>query len=106
VPIYEYQHMDKVVEGCSENLELFQRMCEPPLDECPHCNQPVKKVISLPAHHRTSEGDKLSDANLKRTGFSKYVKSGDGTYEKAAGPDEAPAALDRNALDRNLKGLP
>ena len=104
--IYEYYHLDKMGAGCTEHLEIFQSMSEVPHQECPHCGFPVKKAVSLPARHKTSQGDRLSDDNLKRTGFSKYVKSGDGTYEKAAGPDEAPAALDRDTLDKNLKGLP
>lgn len=35
-------------------------------------------------HSTTSEKAKLSDSNLERMGFTKYVK-GDKGYEKAAG---------------------
>ena len=36
------------------------------------------------------------DRKLERLGFTKYVKSGDGTYEKVVG--KGPNMLDRNAV--------
>jgi hypothetical protein len=40
-----------------------------------------------------SERRLLSDENIARSGLTKYVRSGDGTYHKAAGqgPDEISA---------------
>ncbi|MBT3783518.1 zinc ribbon domain-containing protein [bacterium] len=93
MPIYEYQHTDGTGEGCTTDFEAVQNMSESSLTNCPRCKKPVVKKISLPAHHQGSVKDKLSDQNLSKHGFSKYVKAGDGSYEKAAGPDEAPATI-------------
>ena len=65
-------------------------MSDPPLTSHPETGQPIRRVFSAPAI-----GGKWSDSamaksvaddkKLDRLGFTKYVKSGDGTYEKAAG---------------------
>jgi len=93
MPIYEYIHKIRSEEHCEDPLELFQGMNEPVLENCPKCGGGIQKKISLPAHHQGSVKDKLSDQNLSKHGFSKYVKASDGSYEKAAGPDEAPNTI-------------
>ena len=56
----------------------------------PESGKPVRQVI-LPANigGRFSDGamnrSMANDGKLDRLGFTKYVKSGDGTYEKAFG---------------------
>ena len=47
---------------------------------------PAKATPNAPRAWTDSQGKaKVSDKNLAAKGFTKYVKSGDGTYEKAAG---------------------
>lgn len=93
MPIYEYVHASKEILNCVDPIEVFQPMNESVLERCPKCGNQIHKKISLPARHQGSVKDKLSDQNLSKHGFSKYVKASDGSYEKAAGPDEAPSTI-------------
>ena len=81
MPIYEYR-----CGACGHHLEALQKMTEAPLDRCPQCGGPVQRVLSLPSVHGVgSSKNVLSNKNLADKGFTKYVKAGDGHYEKAAG---------------------
>jgi putative FmdB family regulatory protein len=48
VPIYEYQAVepDKGCDRCSRVFEVIQAITEPSLEECPLCNQKIKRLIS------------------------------------------------------------
>lgn len=87
MPIYEYAASGrKSCDHCRERFETVQRMTEPPLTACPSCGAKVERLLSSPAVHGTQAGDKkLSNRNLAEKGFTKYVKAGDGYYEKTAG---------------------
>jgi hypothetical protein len=96
MPVYVYE----VVLESGEPGQLFeveQRMTDPPLTEHPTTGQPVRRVIQPPhiggTYSDASERRLLSDENIARSGLTKYVRSGDGTYHKAAGqgPDEISA---------------
>jgi predicted nucleic acid-binding Zn ribbon protein len=98
MPLYVYE---VVTEDGSpgEQYELFQRMADAPLTRHPETGQPIRRVFSAPAI-----GGKWSDSamarsvaddkKLDRLGFTKYVKSGDGTYEKRAG--KGPDVISRD----------
>lgn len=88
MPLYVYAIMnDDGSEG--ETFEYIQNMNDPPLTTHPDTGQKVRKVITSPnlvTKWGDSAGkDRLSDKNLDRLGFTKYVKTGDGNYEKTAG---------------------
>lgn len=88
MPFYEYEVItDDGSEG--ERFEVFQKMTDAALTEHPETGEPVQRVISRPhiagKHSDRSTKEMLSDKNLGNLGFTKYVKSGDGTYEKAVG---------------------
>jgi hypothetical protein len=88
MPTYVYQ----VITGDGSDGEVFevvQRMSDPPLTKHPETGAPVRRVPQRPyvpgemSDHATKQ--KLSDKNLDRLGFTKYQRSGSGTYEKRAG---------------------
>jgi len=89
MPTYVYEVI-KPDGKAGERFEVIQRMSEPTLTEHPETGEPVRKVITA-AHF----AGKWSDSEAKRTlnddkrlgelGFTKYVKSSKGTYEKRAG---------------------
>lgn len=87
MPTYVYQVItDDASEG--ELFEIVQSMRDEPLTRHPETGQPVRRVPQAPHiggdHSETSEKRKLSDSNLDRLGFTKYVKSDSG-YDKVAG---------------------
>ncbi len=89
MPLYVYEVILPDGNG-GEQFELLQRMADTPLTKHPDTGQPVRRVFSEPNTPRAwteSQGKaKISDKNLAAKGFTKYVKSGDGTYDKTAGP--------------------
>lgn len=102
MPTYEYKHIHEFKSPCTKAvIEIFHSMNAPEMNLCPHCNQPIRKQVSQ-LNRIKSERDTLSDKNLKNKGFTKYVKAGDGKYEKVAGDSEAPSTLDRSVMQANL----
>ncbi|MCI0357574.1 MAG: zinc ribbon domain-containing protein [Planctomycetaceae bacterium] len=99
MPLYDYEVI--TTDGSpGEKFELFQRMADPPLTKHPETGQPIRRVFSAPAiGGKWSESamakSVADDKKLDRLGFTKYVKSGDGTYEKRAG--KGPDVISRDS---------
>ena len=88
MPLYVYEIVSP--DGSpGDEFEVLQSMSEPALTVHPDTGEPVRRVFGTPNAPRSwtdSQGKaKTSDKNLAAKGFTKYVKSGDGTYEKTAG---------------------
>ena len=88
MPLYLYEVVN--ADGSAgEAFEVLQPMSDPPLTAHPETGEPVRRVFGAPSAPRgwtDSQGKaKLSDNKLASLGFTKYVKSGDGRYEKTAG---------------------
>ena len=98
MPVYVYEIVQP--DGSpGPTFEYTQRITDPPLTEHPETGATVRRVIqpvfiggtwSEGAMHRSMKDDK----KLDRLGFTKYVKSGDGTYEKRAG--KGPRVISRD----------
>ncbi|MEM1028562.1 MAG: FmdB family transcriptional regulator [Planctomycetota bacterium] len=96
MPVYVYEVVlpdDEV----GQRFEVMQPMSDPVLTHHPTTGQPVRRVIQAPniAGQWSESGARaaLSDRNLAEKGFTKYVKTGDGSYEKTVGdgPQEISA---------------
>ena len=42
MPVYEYE-----CKECNKIFEVQQKMADKPLTNCPECNEPVKKLVSM-----------------------------------------------------------
>lgn len=98
MPVYVYEVI-LPDGGRGEQFEYMQRISDPPLTHHPETGAPVRRVIqpvaiggqwSDGAMHRSVSDDK----KLERLGFTKYVKAGDGIYEKRAG--KGPKIISRD----------
>jgi predicted nucleic acid-binding Zn ribbon protein len=89
MPLYVYEVItEDGSEG--EQFEIFQKMSDAPLTQHPETGKPIRRVFQPPAvGGKWSESAMnravADDKKLDRLGFTKYVKSGDGVYEKRAG---------------------
>lgn len=89
MPLYVYEIIEK--DGSSgEQFEIFQSMSAEPLTTHPETGVPVRRVYFAPAvggkWSEEAMGNAVhDDKKLERLGFTKYVKSGDGTYDKVVG---------------------
>ena len=97
MPLYVYE---VIMPDGSDGVQFehLQSMSEAALTIHPETGEPVRRVFGTPNAPRAwtdSQGKaKTSDKNLAAKGFTKYVKSGDGSYEKTAG--NGPKKLKRN----------
>jgi putative FmdB family regulatory protein len=76
MPLYEYQ-----CEACGHRFEQIQKFSDPPIETCPKCGGPVKKLLSSPAIQFKGSGWYITD----------YAKK-DST---AAGKSDAAPAADK-----------
>ena len=72
-----------------QRFEVVQKMTDDPLTTHPETGEPVRRLY-LPFHvsgKLSSNPDKTlaDDGKLERLGFTKYVKSDDGKYDKVIG---------------------
>ena len=92
MPTYVYETISENESECVQ-FEVEQSMRDQPLKVHPENGLPVRRVLQAPnlalKWSDVAAKNKLSDRNLDRIGMTKYVKAGDGTYEKrsGAGPD-------------------
>ena len=88
MPIYVYEVITKNGEE-GEQIEVLQGLNDPVLTHHPENGLPVRRVLTTPFVAGTwtdmKSAGRLSDRNLDAKGFTKYVKAGDGKYEKRAG---------------------
>ena len=98
MPIYVYEVVTAAGES-GPTFEHAQRITERPLTHHPETGEPVQRVIQAPfvggtwtessMHNRMKD-----DKHLGELGFTKYVKSGDGVYEKRCG--KGPRTITRD----------
>jgi len=93
MPIYEYKSDAPGCEHCAAGFEVFQSVKEPPVEKCPRCGGPVRRVFSAFATIKSTR-DMLSAKNLARHGFTQYKKAGGGHYEKTTG--DGPPVISRD----------
>jgi putative FmdB family regulatory protein len=84
MPIYEYEPDDGNCDKCGGRFEMLQGIHDAPLTVCPQCGKPCHRVFSA-FSTITDETNRLSQKNLERHGFTRYERTGDGTYEKTCG---------------------
>jgi hypothetical protein len=88
MPIYVYEFVLPDESG-GEQFEWLQPMAAAAFTEHPETGERVRRVFGTPNAPKkwtaSQQKANLSDKNLERMGFTKYVKSGNGKYEKTAG---------------------
>jgi putative FmdB family regulatory protein len=96
MPAYDYR-----CTTCGLVLELTHKMSET-VTARPHedllsgatCEGPLERLIALVGVNQHGVSRPLSDQQLARSGFTKYVRGSKG-YEKAAGPSGSPDLIPR-----------
>lgn len=98
MPIYVYEVITED-NSDGEQFEIFQNMADAPLTKHPESGKPVRRVFLAPAvggkWSESAMGKSVADdKKLDKMGFTKYVKAGDGFYEKRAG--KGPDVISRD----------
>lgn len=66
-------------------------MSDPPLDVCPNCKAPLRRVFTSSFVSTKPLGDRIPDSRLREFGFTKLQRGDDGNYHRVAGK-EIPGA--------------
>jgi putative FmdB family regulatory protein len=80
MPIYEYELCEGDCKVCGDKFALRRPASRPPLEKCPLCRKPVRKVISLVNSPTKLKPLSISDA--KNAGFTVLKRVGKGEYER------------------------
>jgi len=73
MPLYEYE-----CEQCGHRFEQIQKFSDPPVETCPSCGGPVRKLISSPAFQFKGTGWYITDYARK----DQQAASSDGAKDK------------------------
>lgn len=82
MPIYEYisTEPEKSCRICARGFELMRPVDRPPLEVCPLCRRPVRKLVSRVNTPKLTKPLSVSDA--KAAGFTVMKRRDKGVYEK------------------------
>ena len=72
MPLYEFQ-----CESCQKVTERIQKYSDPPMETCPACGGPVKKLFSSPAIQFKGSGFYINDYARKSSNGGKRASGGD-----------------------------
>ena len=90
VPVYEYEHREMAC-AWGRVFEVSQSIQDAPLEKCPHCGGPVKRIISV-----VGVSIPKTNAELKDLGFTKLVRRDDGVYENVTARDGDTRYMERS----------
>ena len=94
MPLYEYE-----CEECAQRFERIQKFSDPPVDKCPSCGGPVRKLLSSPAIQFKGSGWYITDYAKKGGGAKESAGSKDTKDSADGGKPETAAAKDTPAAD-------
>ena len=96
MPLYEYQ-----CPSCKKVLEVMQKFADAPLTECPECNGPVTKLMSLGSFALKGQGWYVTDYKRKGADSSSGSESGS---KPASGGAAASAPSTSSPATQNSSG--
>ena len=102
MPIYEYQALnpEKACKSCWPGFEILQQVSDKPLPKCPHCGQPVKKIISW---CRSAVMENSEEHTSIKNKIKNYEKSGMWSHAAELADKHAEKIKDKNLKARALE---
>ena len=82
MPFYEYE-----CTKCNNQVEIFQKISDPPVKKCELCSGKMRKLISQSTFHLKGSGWYVTDYKSKSGGYDGKTGSAD-----AASPEETKTA--------------
>ena len=94
MPLYEYE-----CEACGHRFETIRKFSDPPIDTCPRCGQPVRKLLASPAIQFKGSGWYVTDYARKESPAQAKSEAGpkegeSGGADGAVQGEKKPAAAD------------
>jgi putative FmdB family regulatory protein len=80
MPLYEYELIDDDCKVCGGKFTLNRPASRPPLEKCPLCRKPVRKIIST--FNSPVKLKPLSISDAKKAGFTVFKRINKGEFER------------------------
>ena len=97
MPLYEYRCLE-----CDHQFEVIQKFSDAPIEKCPKCGGPVRKLMSSPAIQFKGSGWYITDyARAGKSDEGKAASSGDA--KPAAGKSESSSESKTEAKTESTK---
>jgi putative FmdB family regulatory protein len=91
MPLYEYQ-----CDSCGHRFEVIQKFSDAPIEVCPKCGGPVKKLLSSPAIQFKGSGWYITDYAKKsgstESGSSSSSSSGSDSKSETASKNDSSSS--------------
>jgi len=102
MPLYEY-----LCAQCGRRTEVLQRLDEPPLEICPHCQGTLTKLFSAPAFHFKGSGWYATDYARQSGGASSESEKTESPATAGAEPSgSTPGASAEKAAESGAPAKP
>ena len=100
MPTYAYRAVDsgKSCDHCGLGFEIIQRMTEPALTFCPHCKNPISRILFAPAV--LIKGSPLTETDRK---IRDYEKEGKWSHAAELADKEAEKTKRKDLKSRALE---
>jgi putative FmdB family regulatory protein len=100
MPLYEYE-----CEQCGDRFELIRKFSDPPLEACPKCGGPVRKLFSSPAIQFKGSGFYITDYAKKSSDGGQSDRAKDKAAEKSesGGKSDSDSKSDSGKTDSGSK---
>lgn len=100
MPLYEYQ-----CDGCGHRFEQIRKFSDPPLEACPKCGAPVRKLVSSPAFQFKGSGWYVSDygGKSKASEKAKEAKDSGGSSDAKSESKESTGTKDSTTKESSAK---
>jgi putative FmdB family regulatory protein len=83
MPLYEYRCLQ-----CDHQFEVIQKFSDPPVEKCPKCGGPVRKLMSSPAIQFKGSGWYITDYARKGSGGGESKSEGNAATDSSATGDK------------------
>lgn len=94
MPLYEYQ-----CESCQKVTERIQKFSDPPIESCPSCGGPVRKLPSSPAIQFKGSGWYVTD-------YARKSSNGSGPSTESDRPDTTSGKQDAGGKPEKAESTP
>ena len=100
MPTYAYRAVDlnKSCDHCESGFEITQRMTEPALTQCPHCKNPISRILFAPAV--VIKGGPVTETDRK---IRDYEKEGKWSHAAELADKEAEKTKRKDLKSRALE---
>ncbi|MFC1494057.1 FmdB family zinc ribbon protein [Thermodesulfobacteriota bacterium] len=98
MPFYEYE-----CTKCHNQVEILQRISDPPVKKCEQCNGKMKKLISNSTFHLKGSGWYVTDYKSKSGGYDGKTDSGDSAAAKDTKSGSSDASSSKPETKKSAK---